>query len=102
MKNIQVIDGAENCVYDIFAAPDEVFDMVFAPGTDVAFVEELEQRPDGDRVFKALETIWASRVPKSQVQGIHGILFYELIGKRKYYPTLRDEEAMNPDGSRLR
>lgn len=102
MKNIQVIDGAENCVYDIFEAPDEVFDMVFAPGTDIAFVEELEQRPDGDGVLKALGTIWVNRVPKSQVQGIHGTLFYELLAKRKYYPTLRDEEAMNPDGSQLR
>ena len=25
MKNIIVIDGAENCVYDIFAAPDDDF-----------------------------------------------------------------------------
>lgn len=41
-------------------------------------------------------------MPKTRVQGIHGTLFYELPGKRKYYPTLRDEEAMNPDGSRLR
>ena len=102
MKNIQVIDGAENCVYDIFAVRDEVFDMVFAPGTDVAFAEDLEQRRDGDHVLKALETIWANRVPKSQVQGIDGTLFYGLIEKRKYYPTLRDEEAMNPDGSQLR
>ena len=44
MKNIQVIDGADNCVYDIFAAPEQIFDLVFAPGTDVAFVEELEKR----------------------------------------------------------
>jgi hypothetical protein len=34
--------------------------------------------------------------------GIHGVLFYELLKKRQYYPTLRDEEAINPDGSRLR
>jgi len=102
MKNTQVIDGADNCVYDIFAAPDQVFDLVFAPGTDVAFAEELEKRPDAEHVFKALATIWANRLPMSHVQGIHGTLFYGLIGKRKYYPTLRDEEAINPDGSRLR
>lgn len=102
MKNIQVVDSAENCVYDIFAASKDVFNPLFAPGTDVAFVEELEKRPDADLVLKALQTIWPNRVAKSQVHGIHGTLFYELIGKRKYYPTLRDEEAMNPDGSRLR
>jgi hypothetical protein len=34
--------------------------------------------------------------------GIHGIVFCGLYVKRKYYPTLRDEEAVNPDGSQLR
>jgi hypothetical protein len=102
MKNIQVIDGAENSVYDIFAAPDEVFDLVFLPGTDIAFIEEIMQRPDMERVAEALGTIWSNRLPKSQAKGIHGILFYELRNKRQYYPTLRDEEAANPDGSRLR
>lgn len=102
MKNVQVIDGAANCVYDVFAMPDDVFALVFAPGTDIAFVEEVDRRPDADRVFEALGAIWGNRVPKDQVQGIHGALFYGLIQKRQYYPTLRDEEAMNPDGSRLR
>ena len=102
MKNILVIDGADNCVYDIFAAPEDVFDLVFAPGTDIAFAEDLDLRPDADRVGEALGTIWVNRVPKRDVQGIHGTLFYGLLHKRQYYPTLRDEEAMNPDGSRLR
>ena len=49
MKNILVIDGADNCVYDIFAAPQEVFDLVFASGTDVAFAEEGDEgHPDLD------------------------------------------------------
>ena len=51
MKNIQVIDGALNAVYDIFAATDE--------GCDVVFADEV-------------------------------------------YPTRRDEEAKNPDGTDLR
>lgn len=102
MKNIQIIDRAMNCVYDIFAAPDDVFDLVFAPGTDIAFVEELEKRRDAKRVWDALNTIWSNRVRKCDVQGIHGTIFYGLLHKRQYYPTLRDEEAMNPDGSKLR
>jgi len=80
---------------------ERMFDLVLAPGTYVAFAQELEKRPDAEHIFEALATIWANRVPKSQVQGIHETLFYGLIGKRKYYPTLRDEEA-DPDGSRLR
>ena len=35
-------------------------------------------------------------------QGIHGTIFYGLEHKRQYYPTLKDEEAINTDGSRLR
>jgi hypothetical protein len=75
---------------------------VFRPGTDIAFIEEIEQRPDTERVIEALETIWSNRVLKSQAMGIQGTLFYGLLKKRKYYPTPRDEEAVNPGGSRLR
>jgi hypothetical protein len=44
MKNIQVIDSALNCVYDIFAATDEEFALIFPPGEDVAFIDELLAR----------------------------------------------------------
>ncbi len=97
-----VVDRAENCVYDIFATPDEVFDLIFTPGTDIAFIEDIEQRQDADQVFETLHTIWSNRLPKNQAMGIHGMLFYQLYNKRQYYPTLRDEEAINPNGSRLR
>ena len=102
MKNIMVIDGAENCVYDIFAAPDYDFALIFSEGTDVAFIEDIERRPNAELVFEALKRTWSKRIPKREAVGIHGILFYQLYGKRKYYPTLRDEEAVNPDGSALR
>lgn len=50
----------------------------------------------------AFERIWAHRVPKSHVMGIHGLLFVDLPEKKVYYPSRRDEEAVNPDGTRLR
>jgi hypothetical protein len=102
VKNIQVFDGAENAVYDIFAASDEVFALLFLPGTDIAFIEEIEQRAHPNELFEALTMLWRRRVPKAQAMGIHGLLFYQMSYKRKYYPTLRDEEAINPDGTRLR
>lgn len=43
MKNIQVIDGATNSVYDIFSATEEQFAMIFPAGTDVAFINEVTQ-----------------------------------------------------------
>lgn len=102
MKNIQIIDGADNCVYDVFAATEDEFALIFPQGTDIAFIDEVMQRADGYAIDQAFEAIWARRVPKPAVQGIHGTLFYELQSKKQYYPTRRDEDAVNPDGSRLR
>lgn len=102
MKNIQVIDGADNCVYDIFAVTDEEFELVFRKGQDVAFINEVYSRADSADLDKSFAMIWERRVSKSDVIGIHGTLFYDLDHKSVYYPTRRDEEAINPDGSALR
>ncbi len=102
MKNIQIIDGAENCVYDIFAATEEEFALVFPGGTDVAFIEEVYEIGNSQMLDAAFANIWMRPVKKSLVQGIHGTLFYELERKKVYYPTRRDADAINPDGSKLR
>ncbi|KVH56243.1 hypothetical protein WS89_02140 [Burkholderia sp. MSMB1072] len=102
MKNIQIIDGAENCVYDIFAATDEQFDLIFPNETDIAFIDEVYGRSDEASLNAAFAEIWARPVKKKEVSGIHGTLFYELGQKKKYYPSRKDDEAVNPDGSHLR
>ena len=103
MKNIQVIDAALNCVYDIFAATDEEFALIFPPGHDIAFIDEvLARSADAAALDGAFSNIWRRRVPKINVSGIHGILFYEYEHKKVYYPTRRDEDAVNPDGTPLR
>lgn len=102
MKNIQIFDGALNAVYDIFAATDEEFALIFSPGTDVAFIDEVYKQQSAEVLDAAFTAIWERRVPKIQAMGIHGILFYESEHKKAYYPTRRDEEAVNPNGSSLR
>lgn len=102
MKNIQVIDGAVNFVYDIFAATDDEFSLIFPDGQDVAFIDEVYSRGDPEALEIAFTAIWSRRIPKREANGIHGLLFYELEDKKVYYPTRKDEEAVNPDGSRLR
>ena len=102
MKNIQVIDGAVNCVYDIFAATNEEFAIIFPPGQDIAFIDEVLSRRGRRDLQRAFKRIWTRRVPKARAMGIHGVLFHELESKKPYYPTRRDEEAVNPDGTRLR
>jgi hypothetical protein len=102
MKNIQVIDGAQNCVYDIFAATDEEFALIFPNETDIAFVDEVYVNGDEKLLDAIFENIWKRPVKKSEAQGIHGIIFYELENKKMYYPTRKDDDAINPDGTCLR
>jgi hypothetical protein len=102
MKNIQVIDGAQNCVYDIFSATESEFSLIFPVGQDVAFIDEVMARGGSEELTAAFENIWRRRIAKKEAMGIHGLLFYELEHKKVYYPTRRDEEAINPDGTRLR
>ncbi|WP_414450819.1 hypothetical protein AB4851_17340 [Burkholderia sp. 22PA0099] len=102
MKNIQVIDSAENCVYDIFAAADDQFLLIFPQGTNIAFIDEVYCRESPDLLDAAFREIWSRPISKADANGIHGILFYGLESKKPYYPTRKDQEAINPDGSRLR
>ena len=102
MKNIQIIDGAENSVYDIFMATDEEFFLIFPDGTDIAFIEEVYKNGDALVLDAVFNNIWNRRIKKCDANGIHGIIFYELEKKMVYYPSRKDDEAINPDGSNLR
>jgi hypothetical protein len=99
MKNIQIIDGAENALYDVFAATEEEFSLVFPEGQDVAFIDEVMTRGPESELNEAFNRIWQRRVPKREAMGIHGLLFYEHEAKKQYYPTRRDDEAVNPNGT---
>lgn len=102
MKNIQIIDGADNCVYDIFSATNEQFDLIFPKGTDIAFIGEIYERENEDALNLAFTEIWKKRIAKKDAMGIHGTIFYENDHKMEYYPSRKDEEASNPDGTKLR
>lgn len=95
MKNIQIIDGADNCTYDIYAISDNDFEVIF-PGEnqDVEFLDDFQGRVGDDQAVKILERIWQNRVNKKEVCGIHGTLFYELEFKKQYYPTKIESEMV--------
>ena len=50
MKNIQIIDGAINCVYDIFEATDDEFKLIFPAGQDIAFIDEVWSNGSNDEL----------------------------------------------------
>ncbi|SDZ06116.1 hypothetical protein SAMN04487939_1148 [Lysobacter sp. yr284] len=102
MKNIQVVDAAINCVYDVFALDDADFDLLFPPGQDVAFIDEALARHPPATLEPVFERLWRNRVPKREVRGLHGLLFCELDEKKPFYPQRVDELAVNPNGSALR
>jgi hypothetical protein len=99
MKNVQVIDSADNCVYDVFQLTSDDFALLFGSDSDIAFAGDFDARDDLEPVFARM---WASRIPKALAQGIHGTYFIGLEPKAKYYPTRKDEDAVNPDGTKCR
>ena len=96
MKNIQVIDGASNCTFSIFAATDEEFSRLFPEaGQEIQFAEDLANMPAQDEVAEILNRIWERPVRKRDVHGIHGTLFYGLVGYKRIYQEKR-EDGVDP------
>jgi hypothetical protein len=94
-NNIQVIDGALNCSYRIFAANTDDFKQIFPEeGQDIEFVEDFIKRIGKRKATSILKRIWKMPVSKKGVEGIHGTLFYELEYKKEFYPTKREDEMV--------
>lgn len=94
MKNVQVVDGANNCMYEIFSVEDDEFLELFPDGADVEFIEDATCRLGEERISAILVKMWDRPVDKKLVQGIHGTLFCELEYKEAYFPTKREAEAI--------
>ncbi len=93
MKNIQVIDGAINCAYDVYATTEEEFLKIFPEqGQDIQFIEDIRASED---VKQVLARIWKKRLNKSEINGIHGTLFYELTEKKQFYPNKQELDITN-------
>ncbi len=94
MKNIQVIDGADNCTYSLFAATNKEFEAIFPDAQDIEFMEDFIERVGDSVAGKITEAMWKRPVNKNTAQGVHGTLFYQLIEKKRYYPTKKESEMV--------
>lgn len=93
MPNIQVIDGADNCTYDVFFANDEDFQSIFCEeGQDIEFVDDFVARIGEEQAANILDRLWGRRLSKKDVVGIHGTLFFELGYKKAFYPAKKESE----------
>ena len=102
MKNVQVIDGATNCTYSIYAFTDDEFNVIFSGSEqDIEFIDDARQRLGSEKLGKVLKGVWKRPVRKPDAMGIHGTLFYELEAKKEYYPSKSEKDVEGPPHSPL-
>jgi len=94
MKNVQIIDGADNCTYDIFGISDEGCALLFPNGQDIEFISDFIDRVGKETAEAVTTPMWKRRRDKKNVWGIHGTLFYQLDFKKEFYPTKKEAEMI--------
>ena len=93
MKNVQVIDGAMNCAYDIFSASATDFATIFpGAGQDIEFIDDFWRRVGAKKGKETIRRLFAKRADKKTIRGIHGTLFYQLDFKKQFYPSKREAD----------
>ena len=92
MKDVQIIDGADNATYSIFQATDEEFNQIFPQnGQDIEIVEDYVGRVGEAEASRTLSNLWERPVHKRDVEGIHGTLYYDYAEESKYLPKSKRE-----------
>ena len=95
MKNIQIIDGADNATFSIFQATDEEFAEIFPNDQDMELSEDFHERVGDERSSAVLTAIWERPILKREAQGIHGTLYYDWDRKRVHLPASKREVDWN-------
>ncbi|KAB8196147.1 hypothetical protein FKV24_004840 [Lysobacter maris] len=97
MPNVQVVDGADNCTYDIFYVEDNDFYLIFSErDQDIEFSDDFVGRVGEDKAAEVYGRMWKRRVDKKEVVGISGTLFFQLSEKKMFYPTKKESEMSIP------
>jgi hypothetical protein len=95
MKNLQIIDGADNATFSIFQASEKEFEAIFPRGRDIEFIEDFIKRVGKKRAGAILSPIWERPILKRDAQGLHGTLFYDWANRKKHYPATKREVDTN-------
>jgi hypothetical protein len=96
MKNILVIDGANNATFSVFQATDDEFAAIFPNDQDMELSEDFHARVGDERALAVLTPIWERPILKRDAQGIHGTLYYDWEHKRGHLPASKREVDWNP------
>ena len=71
MKHIAIIDGVLNSRFEIYAVPEQVFNVLFSKKDEI-YLEELPRELQEDVAF--WNQVYALEVDRRTVKGIHGVL----------------------------
>jgi hypothetical protein len=94
-RNVQIIDGAVNATFSIFQMTLEEFDLVFpGEGQDLELVSDFVDRVGEEEAGRVLSPVWERPIRKTDVQGIHGTLFYD--DKGWILPATKRERDRDP------
>ena len=96
MKNIQIIDGADNATFSIFQATDAEFEAIFPNGRDIELAEDVVARLGEAQAGAVVDPMWERPILKRDALGIHGTLYYGWTGRRKHLPASKREVDMDP------
>jgi hypothetical protein len=92
LRNIQIVDGADNATFSVFQATDEEFHEVFpGPGQDMEISEDFAKRVGETRAAQILQAIWERPILKRDANGIDGTLYYNAERRRHYLPSSKRE-----------
>lgn len=93
MKNIQIIDGSVNSIFEIYCVDEDIFQVIFPEDRDIAFIDDLKSYLNYER--KEIQEFWSrvygNRVDKKKVIGIHGTLHLQgSYCESVYFPNRKE------------
>jgi hypothetical protein len=89
LKNVQIIDGAVNSVFEIYEVDDYTFDEIFVDDQDTVFLSDIHKYSDFTEEESVLfwKKVYSCRKDKKEINGIHGTLHLDGSNcKKEYFP----------------
>lgn len=96
MRNIQIIDRADNATFGLFQTSAEDFAQLF-PGErqDMEFAEDVVERMGEAAAGSVMKRLWERPIMKRDAMGIHGTLYYGYAELRHLLPVTKREADWN-------
>ena len=106
MKNIQLIDRADNATFSLFQATQMEFDALLPDGREMALIEDVVARLGEEATADLLARIRERPVLKRHALGLDGTIFFGWADRSHHIPPSGreldwPESALNPAQRRL-